>query len=716
MPYTAEAQVMTPKTAGNPEPNSGAIPTKGNLLNVQSNDDLAAQEVAKLAAANDDFSDPFMLELSNHIRNHWEAAKNNKWYIEDRLLNCLRQRKGVYSADDLRHIQQFGGSEIFMMITNVKCRAIESWIKDVLLPAGEKPWSISPTPAPDFPVELEEAVMLQVKAEVQEIADGFGTMDFLDPEMISQRVEEIRKEIQVSQRRESIGEAEDLEIQMNDELTEGDFYKEIEMFIKDFATYPTAFIKGPIIRNKKTLTWEEGPDGKKKPKAVSKPKRYWKRVSPFDMYFAPGARSIGDGYLLERIRLRRSQLQRMKGVDGFNNSAIEAVLLQDISGTLDNWLWTDQERANLEDRPNELMDPEGIIQALEYHGWASGKDLIEWGMARSKVKDESKMYPVQCILVDRWVIMARLNSDPLEGVPYYGTSFDMSNDSIWGLGPPELMEDCQRVANAAARAVVNNMAIASGPQVEVNWDRMKASEDTESLYPWKIWRTKSDPMGKNREAVRFFQPNPMTDVLMSVYEMFFRQAGEQLGVPAYEHGGGEQGGAGKTAHGLSMLMSASSKIIKDAIVNIDTHVIKPSINDTFIHMMLFDELDYDGDINIVARASEYLVIAEQLQIRRTEFLGMTNNPIDMAIIGVPGRAEILRETIKNLKLPSEDIIPDRDDMLAMQDAMMAAQGQMGTNGAPIDTGMGGGGSPTDAGVNPEPEGSGLPTVAPGPRG
>jgi hypothetical protein len=699
---------------------AGAIPERHGLLNVKSNAALEAEEKGK-NLAEVGVNDPFVSELVRHVRNHWEAAKTNKWYIEERLLSCMRQRKGVYNSNDLKHIQQFGGSQIYMMITNVKCRAIESWIKDVLLPPGEKPWNITPTPMPELPEGIEEAIKTQVSKEVMEIADSMGgDLGFATPDVLNERLDEIRREVKVAQRKEAISEAETMEKEMDDVLVEGDFYQEIEAFIKDFATYPTAFLKGPIVRNKKVLQWVAGEDGKKKPQVVQEPKRYWKRVSPFDMYFAPGSRSIGDGYLFERIRMRRNQLSQMKGVPGFNSAAIDAVLLEDIAGTLKDWLWTDQERANIEDRPNELSDPEGIIQALEYHGWASGKQLRDWGMSKNKVKDLSKMYPVQLMLVDRWVIMARLNSDPLEKVPYYGASFDATNDSIWGNAPPELMEDCQRVCNAAARAVVNNMAIASGPQVEVNFDRMKATEDTEALYPWKIWRTKTDPMGKNREAVRFYQPNPMTDSLLQIYEQFFRQAGEQLGVPAYEHGSGQAGGAGKTAHGLSMLMSASSKIIKDAIVNIDTKVIKPVISDCFINLMLNDELDYDGDINITARASEYLVIAEQLQVRRAEFLGMTNNPVDMQIVGMPGRAEILRETVKSLKLPSEDIVPDREEMQERQE-MMAQQQAMEQSmggGMPIDTGVGQGmpsPAPTGAGINPEVEGGSLPTTAPAPR-
>ena len=70
---------------------------------------------------------------------------------------------------------------------------------------------------------------------------------------------------------------------------------------------------------------------------------------------------------------------------------------------------------------------------------------------------------------------------------------------------------------------------------------------------------------------------------------------------------------------------------------------------------------HDRGVKVVARASEHLVIAEQLQLRRTEFLERTNNPIDMQIIGMEGRAEILRETSKSLKM-SDDIVPAKDDL------------------------------------------------------
>ena len=693
---------MTPATNPGEASFSG-----GGLLRIKSNKDLDAAEKAKEAIPQN--QTPFIISLQNHISAAWSSAKTNKWVMEEKLLKSQRQRRGKYDPDDLSQLRKFGGSQIFMMITNVKCRAIESWMKDVLLPAGEKPWSIDPTPVPTLPDDFEEQVAERVTQEVMEVMAIHGP-EIVTEEMVDDHIEDVRDDMMQEYKKRAERTAHKAEMKLDDILTEGNFYEALEDFLKDLASYHTAFMKGPIIRMKKKLVWEDGAPTVKKVIV-----REFQRVSPYDIYPSPGARSLQDGYICERMRLRRTEIQKMRGVPGFNTGAIDAVLLEQRSGGLTNWLWTDQERANLEDRPNEQEDPEPIIECVEYNGPVQGQKLLDWGMNKKEVPNPALDYEVTAWMVDRWVIMARLNKHPLGRRPYYGASFEQTNDSIWGISPPELMEDCQRVCNATARAMVNNMAIASGPQVEVHEDRVDPREDIEDIYPWKVWRTKSDERGTDKPAVYFFQPNTMTDTLMRVYEYYFKQAGEQLGVPAYEHGSPNVGGAGKTAHGLAMLMTSSSKIMKEAIGNVDRDLIKPLIYEVWVHAMLYDDdFPKEGDINVVARASEYLVIAEQLQVRRAEFLALTNNPVDHRIIGDTGRAKVLREVTKGLKMQSEDIVPDEDDLNDRQQAILrnilAMEEQMGMQpgiegpggqGVPGEPGgqLGPPGSPTQFGIN-----------------
>src|SRR5699024_10753828 len=69
-----------------------------------------------------------------------------------------------------------------------------------------------------------------------------------------------------------------------------------------------------------------------------------------------------------------------------------------------------------------------------------------------------------------------------------------------------------------------------------------------------------------------------------------------------------------------------------------------------------------GDGRIVARGAAALLIKDQAQQRRLEFLQMTSNELDMEIIGLDGRAAILREMVAGMDMPVEKLIPSDDEI------------------------------------------------------
>ncbi len=131
-----------------------------------------------------------------------------------------------------------------------------------------------------------------------------------------------------------------------------------------------------------------------------------------------------------------------------------------------------------------------------------------------------------------------------------------------------------------------------------------------------------------------------------------------------------------------MLMNNASKALKAVITHIDDGIIKPVVYEHWINIMLYDDDELKcGDINVVARASEYLLMQETYQLRRLEFLDKTNNPVDMAIMGIPGRASVLREVSKILKL-GEDVVPSKDEIDAKFNAPVQTP-----PGGPMEPGM-----------------------------
>jgi hypothetical protein len=235
------------------------------------------------------------------------------------------------------------------------------------------------------------------------------------------------------------------------------------------------------------------------------------------------------------------------------------------------------------------------------------------------------------------------------------------------------------VCNAAARALVNNMGISSGPQVEVNVERLPPNEDITTLTPWKIWQTINDPVGSSAPAIRFTQPDSRATELVGVYEKFSRLADDHSGIPAYVYGDLNVQGAGRTSSGLSMLMGAAGKGIRQVVMHIDSDVVKPIVLRQFVYNMRYDEDEaIKGDVVVIAKGAINLAVKETVNIRRIEFLNATANPVDMEIMGKEGRATILREVAKGLQMSAEDVIPSREKsgyQGRIQSRAMAAQAQ-----------------------------------------
>jgi len=354
------------------------------------------------------------------------------------------------------------------------------------------------------------------------------------------------------------------------------------------------------------------------------------------------------------------ELADLIGVPGYDDDAIRAVLE---IGNGQSWIGEDVELQKDEEERKyySYMRPTTEFDALEFWGKISGKMLLEWGLSEEDVPDSAREYDANVWLVGNYVIKAVLNYDPLGEKPYVKTSFIKCPGAFWGKGIPKIIEDLQGVCNAAARALVNNMGIASGPQVEVNLERIPANEDITQLSPWKIWQTTNDPIGSSNPAIRFTQPESRAQELMGVYERFSKLADDHSGIPAYVYGDLNVQGAGRTSSGLSMLMGAAGKGIRQVVMHIDSDVVKPIVHRQFVYNMRYDpDETIKGDVEVLAKGAINLAVKETVNLRRIEFLNATANPIDLEIIGKEGRATILREVAKGLQMPVDDVIPSRE--------------------------------------------------------
>jgi hypothetical protein len=639
------------------------------LIPVASASSLEAEALAANAAQQ---ASPVIQGLAAHVRERWELAKSAKNTPEQRLLQCLRQRNGEYDPDKLAAIRAQGGSEIYMMLTSTKCRGASSWLRDTLLGTGaDKPWTLDCTPLPDLPPDVQRQALGAINQAVQMMIQNTGQMP--SEEVVRVELEKMRDGAMRVLFDEAKKRVERMETKMEDQLIEGRFIEGLTEFIDDIVTFPTAIMKGPVPRKRKTLEWKNGglvP--------VEKITLEWERVDPFKAYPAPWASDIQDSFFIERHKLTRENLEAMIGVDGYSDAAINSVLANFGSGMTELLsVDTALNDATGKDSAAAATESSDAVDALQLWDSVQGSLLVEWGMDAKLVPDANKSYPCEIWLIGSTVIKAVLNYDPLGRKPYYAASYEKVPGAFWGNGVADLIRDCQSMCNAAARALSNNMGIASGPQVGLNVSRMPPGENVTSMTPWRIWQFQNTDFQDASKPIEFFQPQSNATELMGVFEKFQMLADEYSGIPRYMTG--EQApGAGRTASGLSMMISNASKSIKSVISSIDHHVISPLLQRLYQHNLRYSQDPYlIGDINIVSKGAMSLVAKESAAVRRAEFLQLAlTNPMAQQIMGVLGTAELLRDHAKLLDMNVDKIVPTREALEAQQKEQAAQQQQL----------------------------------------
>ncbi len=403
----------------------------------------------------------------------------------------------------------------------------------------------------------------------------------------------------------------------------------------------------------------------------------------------PGAGVIRpeDGDIFEIHRLSRRDIECFIGVEGYDENAVRQVLSEYGSGGLKSWLWevTDERDAVDTDGVSSTeKNMETTIDALELWGSVQGKMLLDWGMGEDEVPDPEGEYDVCVWMIGQYVIKAMINPDPLGKKPYHVASFEDIPGSFWGKAPCEVIADVQDMCNACARAMDNNMSLASGPQAEVNIDRVADGEDIFDIFPLKVWPTTNDltTSAGGAPAIRFFQPESNAGILLQVFQYFSKLADDYLAIPSYAYGSSMNlGGAGRTSSGLNMLMGNASKGIKNLISNID-RVIQGVIEGFYSYNMRYGEDEnVKGDLTPVALGSSAMLARQQQKEARISLLQASANPIDVQIFGPQGRAKLWAEVLRGSMIDPADFLPNDDKLSQVESQMrMLANNQSSVDG------------------------------------
>jgi len=617
-----------------------------------------------------------MPELCGYIKGQYEIFRNHRNTVagwSNRMIEALRTYNGQYDPTKEREVKKFGGSEIYARLSAQKCRATTSLLRDIYM-GPDRPWGIKPPADPPIPPEIIQKIHTLIQTEQQMIMQTTGQVPSQDD--IDKRAQALVMSARDAANKKAREQAQVSEDKIEEYLREGGFYHALAEFLVDLPIFPFACIKGPVVKFVPKVLW---PYGGGRPSIQNVPTLTWSRVSPFDLWWTPGVADIANAQVIEKSRLSRHELNDCLDLPGFNHDEVYAVLQEYGRGGLyDAWDTTDAERAVLESRENPAWNRSQMITQYEFNGNVYGEVLAEYGMPG--ITDPVRDYHVQAWCIGSHVIKSNLSPSPRARHPYFMTSFEKVPGTPVGNGLVDVVSDVQEAANATLRSLVNNMSIASGPQVVINDDRILPTEQPEDLYPWKRWHARNDPVGTNNKApVEFFQPQDNSQSLMMVFKMFVDLGDDISAIPRYISSQAP-GSAGRTSSGLAMLMQNASKMMQTVAANIDRDVFEVALQQLSDLILLTDTTGIlNGEEDITVQGVSVAVQRETQRQRQIEFLQHTANPMDQQIMGITGRGAVLRSVSQDIGLDGEKVVPSEQELQqADQQQKQQAQQQSGS--------------------------------------
>ncbi|HET6494393.1 MAG TPA: hypothetical protein VFH61_03390, partial [Thermoleophilia bacterium] len=604
-------------------------------------DDVA--RTAGLAGAPEPMKD--VTPFGAFVRGQYDKARQERMPVEKIMLEDLRQRRSKYPDAKLAAIQDIMGKSVeppFIGITESLCEAIYGWMVDGILPPGQPPFMVDPTPMPELPefvqAELEQRVEAKLLAWGQAMLQSGQVVD---PMALQQQYNEMRelasKQLDQLIMKEARESAKKMFRRIHDLFAEANWDMALRRSMKDLIDCGTGIMRGPVLKevavrrsqlSQTTRRYETTYAHDTIPSV--------ERLVPLRFYPSPDATRESMPWYVYVNSMTRKDLATCLSDDSYDTKAVAAALRDYGTSGHREVSAVETEKAALENRLGANTNTE-LIDRLEYWGSVSGRLLTDFGIEGLIPEQE---YGAMVWVVGAHVIKVLINPDPV-GLNYvFSAGFCEQPDSFWGISVPRKMRHSQNIANVAARQIVMNMALASGPMMEVNIDRIWPGENF-AMRPFLTMRS-TNAMMQEGKAVNFYQPQMVTRQLVEVFNFCMQLADHETGIPRLLYAG-ETGV--ETAAATSMLMSQAAKGGQNVIRNIDTGLIIPCVQAFFNFIMQYDEgsTEYFGDMKIIPRGSNSMVAKEQKVLRLKEILRDANNPSDLQVITIPIRAKLWKE-------------------------------------------------------------------------
>ena len=633
------------------------------------------------------------------IMGKYKKSDDFRQFDEQRWLKSYKNYRGIYGSDV--QFTEAEKSRVFIKTTKTKTLASYGQIIDVLFAANKFPLTIEPTELPEGVVEdvnFDPKKPEQIKQEPDVSPYGFAgdgkdlpkgateksLMDSLGP--LSEKLKDIEGLEQGAGKTPTaitfspaMIAAKKMQKKIHDQLQESGANKHLRNTAFEMSLFGTGVMKGPFAIDKEYPNWNM--DGEYDPAFKTIPQV--SHVSVWNFYPDPDANNMDEAtYVIERHKMSRSQLRALKKRPYFRSSVIDNCI--DIGENYNKQYW--------EDDLSDYSSSYGVdrFEVLEYWGMVDIELLQDNNIDIPKELEAFDELQANVWICNDKVIRMVLNPFKPMKIPYMAAPYELNPYSFFGVGLAENMDDTQTLMNGFMRMAVDNAVLSGNLLIEVDETNLVPGQDM-SVYPGKVFRRQGGAPGQAIFGTKF--PNVSNENLQ-LFDKARQLADESTGLASFSHGQTGVTGIGRTASGISMLMSAASGNIKTVIKNIDDYLLRPLGEGFFQFNMQFDfDPEIKGDLEIKARGTESLMANEVRSQRLMQFLSVSANP---ALAPFAKFQYIIREIAKSMDLDPDKVTNNMDEAAVQAELMKgfqqpAPEGQPPAGANPLDpTGAGGG--------------------------
>lgn len=548
--------------------------------------------------------------VGSRLRAQFEQVKGDRIEIENRWLEDLRQFKGKYEPDEEARIHK-NKSRTFTRMTRVKVKSATARLMDLVFPAGsEDNWSITPTPVPN--IAPNPYVLAKITAQLQRTP----TSDEISQILMA----------------EATYASEKMQQEIRDQLAEIKYRRIMKSVIHSGNLFGTGVMKGPLVNRKSSKAWTLDAFGAWSLTTKETLSPFIDFIPLWELYPDPSATLLSEAqFVYQRPVMPKHLVSALANRPDFNKQAIRRYLMDNPNGDAKTLAWELELRRLGLNISGAAATKGKRYEVLEYWGVLDAEDLESMGLELPDTAIDE--YWSNVWLLGDNIIKAEVQ--PIEGMqlPYYAYYWDKDETSIFGEGIAAIMRDDQKALNSSTRVMLDNAAICGGPMVEVNVDLLHPGEDPRDLHPFKVWLRSGVGVEAQYPAIRAINMDSHLQEYLAMANFFMNNIHEST-IPSYMHGeASSKGSVGRTASGLSMLMSAAQIMFKDQLFSLDDDIQRPFIEGMYHWNMQFNpKPEIRGDFSVVVKGTSSLVAREIRAQNLDQFANSTMNQFDAPFI------------------------------------------------------------------------------------